>query len=299
MGFVLGPPLWLNGRMIKEWNRAVLCGEPWQRAANSAPRIGVFDSGVGGLTVLRALCRCLPQAAWFYVADSAHAPYGERSDAYVLDRSMRLTRYLVEEARCIGVVVACNTATAVAVAALRARWPSVPMVGVEPGVKPAVAQSRAQRIGVMATPATLRHPRFQALVTTYAATATVVAVPCPGLAWAIEQGHEQAPAVGVLLDRFCAELRAHQVDAVVLGCTHYAFVLDQIRARVGPDVVMIDTADAVARHAAQLLGGHGVMDGPHLEPPLVQLFSTGERTALGRMAASWLGQSVPVCTLGI
>ena len=216
------------------------------------PLIGVFDSGVGGLSVLRALCLRMPQAHFVYFADSAHAPYGERSDDYVLDRSSRITRYLLQHEGCQGVVVACNTATAVAVQQLRSEWPSVSVVGVEPGVKPAVATSRNHRIGVMATTATLRHARFQHLIQSYAASATVIAQPCPGLALAIEQGDLHSLELQSLLNQFCGQLRDKQADTVVLGCTHYAFVYEQIAQRLGPEVRLIDTAEAVARQAARL-----------------------------------------------
>jgi glutamate racemase len=255
-------------------------------------RVGVFDSGVGGLSVLRALAAALPQAHFVYLADSGHAPYGERSDAHVLERSHRITRHLLDTMHCQGVVIACNTATAVAIAQLREAWPGVPLVGVEPGVKPAVAQSAHQRIGVMATTSTLRHPRFHALVQAHAATAAVIAQPCPGLALAIEQGDLQAPEVLRLLVQYCGQLRDKQVDTVVLGCTHYAFVHDQIKALLGPGVRLIDTAEAVAQQAARRFEA---MARPcdAQATPFIELQTTGEEAQLHDIALRWLGLDLP------
>jgi glutamate racemase len=251
--------------------------------------LGVFDSGVGGLSVLRALHFKLPDAHVIYVADSGHAPYGERDDAYVLERSDRIATHLLEDSGCQGLVIACNTATAAAVTHLRSRWPSIPLVGVEPGVKPAVAASRNKRIGVMATTGTLRSQRFQGLIAAYAGDAVVIPQPCPGLALAIEQGDLHAPAVTDLLASYCQALTDHKVDTVVLGCTHYAFVHPQIQALLGPEVLLVDTAEAVAQQAVRLLapgprspanGGPGT--------GRIELQTTGDAAQLSRIAQRWL-----------
>lgn len=255
----------------------------------SQPIVGVFDSGVGGLSVLKALCVWMPQAQFVYLADSGHAPYGERTDEYVLNRSRRITQHLLEKNQCAGIVIACNTATAVAVQQLRALWPGVPLVGVEPGVKPAVAASRNKRIGVMATTATLRHARFHALVQAHAATAEVIAQPCPGLALAIERGELRSTEVQGLLDQFCGQLRDKEVDTVVLGCTHYAFVHDQIAVRLGAEVRIIDTAEAVSKQAARLM--NTMVPEPVAANSLrlqVELNTTGQAQQLQHIAQSWL-----------
>ena len=168
------------------------------RADADAP-IGVFDSGVGGLSVLAALRQRLPGRALHYVADIAHAPYGERADAYVMARSERIARHLVDAGAGL-IVVACNTATAQAIARVRECHAGLPVVGVEPGVKPAVAASRSGRVGVLATPGTLGSPRYAALVARHAAAGQVLSMPCPGLAAAIEQGDAGASQVEHLLD---------------------------------------------------------------------------------------------------
>lgn len=264
-------------------------------------RIGLFDSGVGGLSVLRVLRMHLPGAHLIYLADSGHAPYGERSTEYLLERSRRITHHLLETLQCQGMVIPCNTATAAAIQALRAEWPGVPMVGVEPGVKPAVALSTHQRIGVMATTATLQHPRFHALVQAHAATSQVMAQPCPGLALAIEQGDLLAPEIRRLLTQYCGQLRDKQVDTVVLGCTHYAFVHDQIQTLLGPGVRLVDTAEAVALQAVRRFEGlvtsssasSATPDTRQAEPSIT-LLTTADPQQLHDIASRWLGLSLPV-----
>lgn len=249
--------------------------------------LGVFDSGLGGLSVLSALHETLPANPKLYVADSAHAPYGERSDAFVIERTLKIGEHLVGAGAGL-VVVACNTATAVAVAALRARWPALPVVGVEPAIKPAVKASPAGRIGVMATPMTLRSGKFERLINAHGGQATIVRQPCPGLAGAIERGDLDAPELLAMIDGFCEPLRAAGVDTVVLGCTHYPFVRRHIAAAMGPQVTLIDTARPVARQAARLLG----MD-PDVTPTLervgsVRLQTTGDVAHLRAVASLWL-----------
>lgn len=255
-------------------------------ASSSAPRVGVFDSGVGGLSVLRAIHEALPRATLIYAADSAHAPYGERSDDDILRRSEAMAGFL-REAGADVLVVACNTATAVAIESLRLRHAGWPIVGVEPGIKPAIAASRNGRIGVMATTGTLRSARYQRLLQAHGPQAQVFAQPCPGLAHAIEQGRTEDPELLALIERHCAPLRQQQVDTVVLGCTHYPFVAAQIQAALGPQVRLLDTAHAVARQVARVV--EGVQ--PHAGAPgtLPQLWTNGDPAHLERLAGRWLG----------
>jgi glutamate racemase len=246
--------------------------------------IGVFDSGVGGLSVLRALRRRLPDAPLHYLADSAYAPYGDRTPDEVIARSRHLTSHLLAQgARMI--VVACNTATTTAIAALRSEWPQVPFVGVEPGVKPAAARSRNRRIGVLATRRTIASARLRSLVEQHAAGCNVVLQPCPGLADAIEQGDTNGAAIDALLDRHCQALRDADVDTVVLGCTHYPFVADRLQSRLGEHVILIDTADAVAERIAQLWA----LDADCPAGAEIRLETTGDPLRLGQFAHRWLG----------
>ena len=216
-----------------------------------SPCIGVFDSGVGGLSILRALRERLPDASMLYVGDVAHAPYGDRSLQHVLERSTRIVEWLASQGATM-IVVACNTATVLSIETLRARWPGLVFVGVEPGVKPAAAQSRTRRFAVMATSATARSARLQHLIERYAADAYVHVQPCPGLVDAIERGDLHGPSLRNVLEPFCDAIRDANVDTVVLGCTHYAFIEASIREWVGDNVAVIDTASAIAQRSAAL-----------------------------------------------
>lgn len=255
--------------------------------------IGVFDSGVGGLSVLGELRHQLPGRPLLYVADSAHAPYGDQDAAHVQARSLAIGQYL-RDAGAGMVVVACNTATAIAIEALRSHWPDWALVGVEPGIKPAAAASRTGRIGVLATPATLRSPRYASLVERHAAGCEVIPVPCAGLAAAIER--EDTAEINRLLDEYCAPLATGRVDTVVLGCTHYPFVSQEIARRLPAGVQLLDTAVAIARRAAELVPATHVQPVPPVMPAL-RLLSSGDGTVLQRLARHHLGWHGPVETL--
>ena len=236
----------------------------------------------------------MPRTPLCYVADSAHAPYGERPVAEVLARSTCITQHLVSLGAA-GVVVACNTATAIAIDHLRARWPNLPIVGVEPGLKPAVEATRNGRIGVMATPATLTSAPFARLATAHADGAFVLLQACPGLAHQVETGDLDAPELIDLVRRFCEPLRRAAVDTVVLGCTHYPLIARHIQAALGPHVTLVDTAGAVARHAAQRFGSKlNTGSRNAADPALVDLLSTGDPAALQNLADHWLPFAVSV-----
>ncbi|UUX97433.1 glutamate racemase [Aquabacterium sp. J223] len=258
--------------------------------------IGVFDSGVGGLSVLRALKRRLPDAPLCYLADSAHAPYGELPPSRIVERSDHLTRVLRQQGARL-IVVACNTATAVAIDELRRRFPSVPFVGVEPGVKPATLLSARRRIVVLATPATVASLRLRALVARHGSDCRVDLVACPGLADLVEQGLDDARALGDVMATIVQAVRHAEADTVVLGCTHYPFVATELTSALGPDVRLVDTADAVAEQAARLWSELAV---PGASPACVpreaplRLYSSGDGTTLRRMVSQWLGQALEV-----
>ena len=213
--------------------------------------IGVFDSGVGGLSVLRALHRRLPATAMVYVGDVSHAPYGERPAAEVVARCEVLIEHLVSRGARL-IVVACNTATVLGIELLRQRWPHLTFVGVEPGVKPAAAGSRSGRIAVLATPATSASARLRRLIERHAGGVHVHVQPCPGLAAAIERSALHGPALLDVLRPCCDAVLAANVDTVVLGCTHYPFVAGPIQFLLGTDITLIDTASAISDRVASL-----------------------------------------------
>jgi len=221
--------------------------------------IAVFDSGLGGLTVLRALRARLPHEDFFYFADTRFLPYGDRPESFLKERGVLIARAL--EARgAKALVIACNTATAAAAEAIRAAI-KLPVVALEPGVKPAVALTRSGVIGVLATTRTLHSERFQRLVGNHAGDHRVLAQACPGLAEAIEQAGADSPQVAALLDAFVAPLAEAGADVVVLGCTHYPLVAEAIAARLPAGVSLLDTGEAVARQLDRLLTAENLLGG--------------------------------------
>lgn len=219
--------------------------------------VGVFDSGIGGLSVLGALRARLPGEQFVYYADSAHAPYGERGDAFVIDRTLQVADLLVREHGVKALVVACNTATAAAIHLLRETWPVMPIVGVEPALKPALALTRTGRVAVLATRGTLASAKFARLRERHAGAAVdVQAIACDGLAEAIEQ--EDRARIHALCARYLAEAGSlgdcpGETDVIVLGCTHYPFALPVFRALTNKCVHFVETGDSVAKHTANLL----------------------------------------------
>jgi len=255
--------------------------------------VGVFDSGVGGLSVLPALERRLPQARLVYVADSGHAPYGEREDAWLQARCLKIAEFLKSRGAQM-LVMACNTATAAAAPALRARHPGLPIVGIEPGIKPAVAQSARGRVGVMATEATLRSQRYARLLSEHGAGALVQAHACTGLAMAIERAN--VPTIAALVEQHTLPLRDLGVDTLVLGCTHYAFARPWIEAAMGPHVAIIDTADAVASRASSLAQVLQPNPYPAQGP---EFWTSGSPFELQAFAHRWLRRTIHARTLDL
>lgn len=208
--------------------------------------IGVFDSGVGGLSVLHHIRAELPEANLVYVADSAHVPYGDKSPAYIEARSLLLTRFLVRQGA-EAIVIACNTATAAAAHMLRVKFSRLPIVAMEPAVKPAVAATRNSVVGVLATVGTLESARFAALLEKYAGSVKIVTQGCPGLVEVVERGDLHSLEARRLVERYTAPLIKQSADTIILGCTHYSFLAPLIRDVVGEEVALIDTGTAVAR----------------------------------------------------
>ncbi len=214
--------------------------------------IGVFDSGVGGLSVWREIVRELPGVPTLYVADQAHVPYGPRPLEEVRRFAEGITRFLLAQGATV-VVLACNTASAAALHHLRALFPQVPFVGMEPAVKPAVQRTRNGRVGVIATPATFQGELFASLLTRFGRDARVLPQVCPGLVEAVEAGALEAPETEALLRSCLAPLLAAGIDELVLGCTHYPFLRPLMERIVGPGVEIIDPAPAVARQVRRVL----------------------------------------------
>jgi len=247
--------------------------------------LGVFDSGVGGLSILRALRTELPREDFVYFSDAGHAPYGEKAEAFVSERSLAIAMDLLERHRIKGLVVACNTATAAAVHLLRAQHTHLPVVGVEPAVKPAAAMTKTGHVAVLATRGTITSAKFQALLASLKAQAEFVLVPCGGLAAAIEA--DDTDQIRALCERYTRELARHRVDTLVLGCTHYPFAADIFRELLGPDVQLVETGEPVARQTRRLLEQQGLLNPAGKGD--VHWQTTGSTQALRAAASRWLG----------
>jgi glutamate racemase len=240
--------------------------------------IGVFDSGVGGVSVLRELRLALPRHDLTYIADSKYVPYGVKAPDFIRERSSAIVRFLVEQLQSRVVVVACNTATTHAVDRLRLDFSAVPIVGTEPAIKPAASATRSGVVGILATGATLAGERVTNLIERNKEGIEVVTQPCPGLVEQVEAGDLSGPETLELLQRYTKPLLARGADAIVLGCTHYNFLQPAIQRLVGPYVTLFDSAAAVARQTARVLAaraGDGPQEGA-IENRRVAFFTSGD-----------------------
>lgn len=259
-------------------------------AHSTAVPIGVFDSGVGGLSVVRALRQQLPAHPLVYLADQAHVPYGPRSLDEVRLFSEEITRYLLTRKAGL-IVVACNTASAAALHHLRQVYAGVPFVGMEPAVKPAAEQTRSRVVGVLATPATFQGELYASVVERFAQGVTVLQDTCPGLVQEIEAGRLGGAEARRILEAALQPMLAEGIDTVVLGCTHYPFAIPLIEQIVGPAVRVIDPAWAVARQAARLLAAHDLAGGERGQPDC--FLTTGDPASLTESLRVLLGELCP------
>jgi len=236
--------------------------------------LGIFDSGLGGLSVLREVRRALPGAGVVYVGDQGHVPYGARPMAEVRGFAEGITRFLQGQGATV-IVVACNTASAAALTALRqnAEFAGLRFVGMEPAVKPAVEVTRTGVVGVLATPATFQGELYASVVERFAQGVTVLQQVCPGLVQQIEAGALDTPATEALLRGWVEPMLAQGIDALVLGCTHYPFVIPLLEKICGPGVRVIDPAPAVARQVARVWAGLYV--GEPAAPGTITYYTSG------------------------
>jgi glutamate racemase len=268
-----------------------------QSAAN-AP-IGVFDSGVGGLSVLRHIRALLPHEHLLYFADSGFAPYGDKPEQVVAERSLAIAGFLVAQGA-KALVVACNTATVAAIKLLRAHYPDMPIVGVEPGLKPGAAATRNGKVGVLATDGTLAGEKFQLLreQISLSTNAQFLLQGCTGLADQIELGELDSDATAAMLARYIVPLLDQGADTLVLGCTHYPLVqaaIERFVAGATPhSIVLVDTGEAVARQLARLLEAAGTARAADGQAARLEGYTSASATALTVAFSSLLGLPVPV-----
>jgi glutamate racemase len=243
-------------------------------SVNPSGTIGIFDSGVGGLSVLRAIQRILPAEDLIYLADQAHVPYGSRTLNEVRAFSEDITRYLLAQGAKL-VVVACNTASAAALHHLRQVTPQIPFVGMEPAVKPAAEHTQSGVVGVLATPATFQGELYASVIERFANVVTVLQDTCPGLVMEVDAGDLDTPRVRAILERALNPMLEQGIDTVVLGCTHFPFVIPTIEQIAGPTVRVIDPAPAIARQVERLLEINQLR-AAHDEPGQVHFLTTGD-----------------------
>jgi glutamate racemase len=259
---------------------------------NKSGPIGIFDSGVGGLSVLKVVRELLPGEDLIYLADQDNVPYGSRSLEEVQGLSVGITRYLLEEGAKL-IVVACNTASAAALHHLRQEFPQVPFVGMEPAVKPAAEHTRSGVVGVLATPATFQGELYASVIERFAVGVEVLQDTCPGLVMEIDAGYLDTPQVYAILERALKPMQARGIDTVVLGCTHFPFVIPTINEIVGPQVRVIDPSPAIARQVERLLDGHGLRNAEAIMGQR-QYFTTGDPEKMGILLPRLTGKSAEV-----
>lgn len=222
-------------------------------------RVGVFDSGLGGLTVVSAIQKVFKGAELFYIADTAYAPYGEKTAEQILNRCDNITRYLIEKHSIEALIVACNTATSAAIQHLREKFSFLIVIGTEPGIKPAILNTKTSHVGVLATPATLKGDKYQLLVNDLASIkhVTLYEQACAGLVDQIEKGEIQSKKTFDMLYYWLTPMKEKGVDTIVLGCTHYPLVAKVIKEIMGDDITLIETGDAIANRLVLLSQAKG------------------------------------------
>jgi len=238
-------------------------------------KIGVFDSGLGGLTVVQAMTQVIKGAKIFYVADTKNAPYGEKTPEQILQYSLDITQYLINTHQIDALILACNTATSSAIKHLRETYPSLIIIGTEPGIKPAIEQTRTGKIGVLATPATLQGDKYQKLtqVLSLQKSVDIYEQACPGLVEQIEKGEIDSEETKALLEKWLTPMRENNVDTIVLGCTHYPLVSQSIENIMDCNVSLIHTGEAISKHLLTLGSTKGHLNEGDLE---VHIHATGE-----------------------
>jgi len=237
-------------------------------------RVGVFDSGLGGLTVVKSILNLLKGTKLFYIADTKHAPYGEKTTEEILQYSLDITDYFIKNHQIDALVIACNTATSAAITVLRETYPNLIIIGTEPGIKPAIKQTQTGNVGVLATPATLKSEKYQQLVNRYAKKkdVTLFEQACPGLVEQIEKGKSDHHETEKMLENWLHPMRDTDVDTIVLGCTHYPLVSNLIEKIMERRLTLIHTGDAIAKRLLSLGLQNGYSNNGHL---ILKLYTTG------------------------
>jgi glutamate racemase len=263
---------------------------------NNHSPIGIFDSGVGGLSVLKAIRQQLNNENIIYFGDQSHVPYGSRPLEEVKQFSIKITDFFIDRGVKL-IVVACNTASAAALQSLRQIFPTLPFVGMEPAIKPAAEHTRTGVVGVLATPATFQGALFASVVERFAGNVILLQNPCPGLVQQIERGDLSGQATRSILESALRPMIDQKIDTVVLGCTHYPFVIPLIQEIVGNDVRVIDPAPAIARQVSRLLNIGGTRS-DFLKTGKMEFFTSGDVIEFTKLLPRLLGETGSVFSAG-
>jgi len=266
-----------------------------EASPTSSSAIGVYDSGVGGLTVLSAIRELLPHENLIYVADSGHLPYGQKSQDFVVERALAITEFFISN-NVKAIAIPCNTATAAAIKVLRGRYPQIPFVGIEPAIKPAARMTKSGVIGVLATTGTLVSQTFNELVKREAPNTKVLLKPCPGWVDLVESGKITGKEVERLVQEPLSELLDNHADVLVLGCTHFPFLLESIRNFVGLDFPVLETGKPFARQLHFQLDKNQLLN-QSAERGNFQLLTSGEPERLSKLTSALLKMTVAVDSL--
>jgi glutamate racemase len=258
-----------------------------QTASNPHQPIGIYDPGVGGLSVLRAIRAALPREDLLYLGDQANVPYGERSLEELRELARGVTRFMLAQGVKL-IVIACNTASAAALKTLRQEFPQVPFVGMEPAVKPAAAQTHSGKVGVLATPSTFQGELYASVVERFASGVEIYQETCPGLVSQIEKGRLATPKTRRILEAALLPLMARGVDTLVMGCTHFPFVIPLIEEITAGQARVIDPAPAVARQTQRVLEERGLLN-PQPETGITRYYTTGDSAKLARVLPRLIG----------
>lgn len=261
-------------------------------SSNKVSPIGIFDSGVGGISVLHAIREQMPEESIIYFGDQGHVPYGSRSMEQIQNFSEEITRFLLGQGAKI-IVVACNTASAAALKYLRENFPVIQFVGMEPAVKPAAERTRTGKVGVLATPATFQGMLYSSVVERFANGVELFQNTCPGLVQQIEQGQLNGATTRRILEDALLPMLENNIDTVVLGCTHYPFVIPVIQQIVGDSVRVIDPAPAVAKQTGRLLKTNGMRNRSESKGD-VKFYTSGDADKLKSLLPSLLGEPAEV-----
>jgi glutamate racemase len=256
---------------------------------SSSQAIGIFDSGIGGLSIAKYISKSLPNEKFVYVADNLFAPYGDKSSSTIIERVNKLADWLIEK-KVKAIVVACNTATVIAIEQLRLRV-SIPIIGVEPAIKPAAQKSKTQKIALLVTEATAVNHRFLALVNKHKNSTEVFIQPCPGLVELIEQGLHESEQCKNILNDFLTPLIQKNIDTLVLGCTHYPFVRSMIQEIVGDKITILETAKPVTEQLARQLENQGLL-ASHSHLSQQTFFSSKRSQEQARLMSTFFGQTI-------